>query len=242
MSVDYKKLICNRKGDSHLHTNWTDGNDSIDQMIEAASLLNLEWIIFSEHNRKDSFYSYKEFINNIEGTKVNKNNLVLIKGAECKIKNYKGDLDISSEAELYADIITGVVHRFPGEQGNILKKNPSKFSLNDKDDALLTELELSIAGIKSKSFSVLGHPFGMTIRRFGLLPSLEKFEELIIECIENDIIFEINLRYHIKIINDLIFLLDKLGAKWTIGSNSHSKVELKNTWNDFKFSNNIVKI
>tara|TARA_Y100001933_G_scaffold259435_1_gene309330 strand:- start:959 stop:1687 length:729 start_codon:yes stop_codon:yes gene_type:complete len=242
MSIDYKKLICNRKGDSHIHTNWTDGNDSIDEMIKSASLLNLEWIIFSEHNREDSFYSYKEFINDVHTTKVNKNNLILINGAECKIKNFEGDLDISSEAELFADIITGVVHRFPGEKGNIMKKNPSVFTLNDKNEALLTELKLSIAGIRSNNFSILGHPFGMTIRRFGLVPELEKFEELIIECIENDIIFEINLRYHIKIINNLVFLLNKLGAKWTIGSNSHSKVELKNTWDNFKLNNELVKI
>ena len=120
MDISYKKLICNRSGDSHLHTNWTDGDNSIDEMIEAATLLNFEWIIFSEHNREDSIYSYKEFINEIQATKVNKNNLVLIKGAECKIKNFDGDLDISSEAKLFADIITGVVHRFPGERGNIM--------------------------------------------------------------------------------------------------------------------------
>ena len=55
MDIDYKELICNRKGDSHLHTNWTDGKDSIYEMIKTASKINLKWINFSEHNRKNSF-------------------------------------------------------------------------------------------------------------------------------------------------------------------------------------------
>ena len=175
-------LLINRGGDSHLHTNWTDGENTIDEMIRAAQTSGLKWIIFSEHNRKNSDYSYKEFCKEIQAKSNLYKNITLIKGAECKIKNFNGELDISEEAIDFSDIITGVVHRFPGEKGNILKTPTKFFSEKQRIDALNIEKELMLAGIKAKSFSILGHPFGMTIRRFGLIPRIEYFEEIMIEC------------------------------------------------------------
>ena len=231
------KLLINRGGDSHLHTNWTDGENTVDEMIRAAQTSGLKWIIFSEHNRKNSEYSYKEFCKEIEAKSRIYKNITLIKGAECKIKNFNGELDISEEAIYFSDIITGVVHRFPGEKGNILKKPTKSFTDLQKIDALNIEKELMLEGIKSKSFSILGHPFGMTIRRFGLIPSIENFEELMIECKKNNIIFEVNYKYHYAIISTLVSLLQSIKTKWTIGSNSHSCQELKNSWNQIKRNN-----
>ena len=59
------ELLTNREGDSHLHTNWTDGENTIDEMIKSANTCGLKWINFSEHNRKNSKYSYKEFCDEI---------------------------------------------------------------------------------------------------------------------------------------------------------------------------------
>ena len=228
---NFTKLLINREGDSHLHTNWTDGENTIDEMIRAAQSSGLKWIIFSEHNRKNSDYSYREFCREIQIKSSKYKNITLLKGAECKIKNYSGELDISEEAIDFSDIITGVVHRFPGEKGNILKTPTNCFSKNQKIDALNKEKELMMAGIKAKSFSVLGHPFGMTIRRFGLIPKIEYFEELMIECKKNNIIFELNYKYHEKIMSSLLNLLESININWTIGSNSHSCQELTDSWN-----------
>ena len=184
-------------------------------MIQAANISDLKWIMFSEHNRKDSEYSYKKFSDEILEKSNKYKNITLIKGAECKIKNFKGELDISEEAFKFSDIITGVVHRFPGEKGNILKSSIDSYTNQQKLEALNIEKKLMIAGIKSQSFKVLGHPFGMTIRRFGLIPKIDYFEELMIECKRNKIIFELNLKYHLKIINTLIKAIEKIDLNWT---------------------------
>ena len=231
---DLTKLLIKRGGDSHLHTNWTDGDNTIDEMIRAGQTSGLKWIIFSEHNRENSEYSYKEFCKEIQDKSNKYKNITLISGAECKIKNFSGELDISKEAIDFSDIITGVVHRFPGEKGNILKAPKNSFSKNQRMDALYIEKELMMAGIRAKSFSILGHPFGMTIRRFGLIPRIEYFEELMIECKKNNIIFELNYKYHEAIMSDLVNLLERLNINWTIGSNSHSSQELINSWNRIK--------
>ena len=233
------ELLINKEGDSHLHTNWTDGENTIDEMINAAYTSGLKWIIFSEHNRENSEYSYKRFHDEIVDKSIKYKNITLIKGAECKIKNYSGDLDISDEASKFSDIITGVVHRFPGEKGNILKASINSFTNEQKLEALNIEKELMMAGVKSRTFSILGHPFGMTIKRFGLIPKIDYFEELMIACKNNNIIFELNFRYHFKIMNTLIKLLKSIDLNWTIGSNSHSCLELTNSWDSIKKNSNL---
>ena len=39
------------KGDLQMHTNWTDGNNSIIEMAEAAKRLGLEYIAITDHSR-----------------------------------------------------------------------------------------------------------------------------------------------------------------------------------------------
>ena len=82
------ELLINKEGDSHLHTNWTDGENTIEEMIQAAYTSGLKWIVFSEHNRENSEYSYKKFHDEIIKKSMKYKNITLIKGAECKIKNY----------------------------------------------------------------------------------------------------------------------------------------------------------
>lgn len=231
---DFNQLLKNKLGDSHLHTNWTDGENTIREMMDIACKIGLEWIMFSEHNREKSDYSYSSFIDEIIEQSSFFKNLTVIKGAECKIKNFKGDLDISDEALEFSDIITGVVHRFPGEKGNIIKSPINTFAESQKKEALEIERQLMLAGIKSRKFSVLGHPYGMSIKRFGLLPSLDNFKELMIACKNNNVIFELNLNYHSKLLNNLVNMLKRYDASWTIGSNSHSCQDLRNSWEIFR--------
>ena len=182
MTQKSQKIILRSMGDAHLHTNWTDGEDSIEEMIKRACDLNLKWILFSEHNRRDSEYSYKSFYDDIKNIQKKYPQIKLFCGAECKILNNNGNIDINSEASKFAEIITGVVHRFPNEVGNIMKPSNKTFSQKDKNNALIMEKELSIAGINAGEFSILGHPLGMTIRRFGLKPDISHFIDLISEC------------------------------------------------------------
>ena len=231
---DFNQLLINKLGDSHLHTNWTDGQNTIHEMIDIASRIGLKWIMFSEHNRQDSAYSYKSFSHEIRNKSYYFKDVTLIKGAECKIKNFRGDLDISDEALKFADVITGVVHRFPGEEGNILKSPVNTFTEFQKKEALEIERELMLSGIRSRKFLVLGHPYGMTIKRFGLIPDLNYFRELIIACNKNNVIFELNLNYHYKILKKLVDILKEYKVSWTIGSNSHSCKDLINSWEKFK--------
>ena len=62
---DFNQILNNKLGDSHLHTNWTDGENTIREMMDIACRIGLKWIMFSEHNRENSDYSYNSFIEEI---------------------------------------------------------------------------------------------------------------------------------------------------------------------------------
>ena len=48
---------------------------------------------------------------------------MLLVGTEVKIKDFDGNLDINKSIRKKCDLVMASVHRFPGEKGNILKKN-----------------------------------------------------------------------------------------------------------------------
>ena len=74
-----------------------------------------------------------------------------------------------------------------------------------KKDIIDLEFTLSINALKANSnFDILGHPFGMSIKRFNLKPKKKLFIELIKTAKKNNKIFEINYNYHKGIKNFLI--------------------------------------
>ena len=112
------------KIDFHLHTNWTDGKNSISEIYENAKKKGLKIIVFSEHVRNTSNW-YQKFSSEVKNlpTKYCK----AIAGCEAKILNSNGDLDLNNSILENSQAIMAVVHRFPGELGQII--NDKKISV-----------------------------------------------------------------------------------------------------------------
>ena len=149
-------------------------------------------------------------------------------GTEVKIKDFKGSLDINNSIKKKCDFVMASVHRFPGEKGNIFKNKP-KIS---KKEAIKIEYRLSINAIRKSKFSILGHPFGMSLKRFKAKPDWKLFKNLINACKKNNKIFEINFHYHKnykRLLNECI----RQNAYFSIGSNAHSKKDIGRI-NNFK--------
>ena len=222
----------NVKIDHHIHTNWTDGKNSVDQMYNFYNSMKFETILFSEHSRKNSGIWFNKFCKEIRNLRIKE--CIPFIGTEVKILNLKGNLDISKKIEKECDLIMASVHRFQGEKFEG-KKNIYNSSVKiKKNDIIDLEFVLSQNALKNSNFDILGHPFGMSIKRFNLKPKKKLFIELIKTTKKNNKIFEINYNYH-KGIKD--FLIDSCLEKkclFSIGSNSHSV-------NNSKIFYNIVK-
>ena len=215
--------------DFHIHTNWTDGKNSVKQVYKRSNSVGLDYMLYSEHSRKSSKVWFKKFHGEIKSLKIK--NCKPFVGTEVKVLNFNGDLDLSNSNYKLCDLIMASVHRFPGEK-DIKKKN--KFSTKNKKNAVNTELKLLLAACKNKKTDIIGHPFGMSIKRFGITPKLNYFEKVIKFAKKKDKIFEINLHYHKKIFKKLIKLCLQHNCLMSFGSNAHSLNEIKN-FNKIKF-------
>ena len=209
-----KKIIPNV--DLHMHTNWTDGKDSVFKMHEYACKKKLRKILFSEHARSTSGDWFGKFSEEVKS--LNKKNCEAYVGAEVKILNFSGDLDVNDKILNKVDYLMASVHRFPGETNINKKKTINKYS---KKDALEIEYELTIKAIKNSDFEILGHPFGMSISRYNIKPDWNLFKDIIKLCKKFDKAFEINSYYHSniqKLLNECI----KEKTLISLGSNAHS--------------------
>lgn len=206
--------------DLHLHTNYTDGEHSPEEMINFSRGKCFSALLFSEHSRRlnseDWFFKFEEEIRSYKILDCD-----ILVGTEVKVLNFNGDLDLSNKIKNKCDIVMGSVHRFPGETGDKLMKKMS----HSQDEAVKTEFMLSMAAIENPNLDILGHPMGMSIRRFNCNPSINYFEDIIKKCKNFHKVFEINSRYH-KNIEELLRLCIKHGTLISIGSNAHRKEEI----------------
>jgi putative hydrolase len=203
--------------DLHLHTSWTDGQNNVSEIFQEANKKKLNYIFFSEHSRKCSGDWFLKFKKEVEDSNV-KSKCHGIVGTEVKILNYHGDLDINDMIYDNSDLVMASVHRFPNEKDDEVK-NKSKI---DPTEAIKIEYELSMAVSSNKKFDILGHPFGMSLKRFRVFPDLKLFEDIIIKLSKNNKIFELNCAYHNNFyLKQLLNLCLKHNCLISIGSNAH---------------------
>lgn len=209
--------------DFHVHTNWTDGDSTVEAMHAAAVNLGLSHILFSEHVRQTSETWFFDFAKEVQGLDNTKTTALL--GMETKIMNFQGDLDTTTSMINKCDLVMASVHRFPGEEG-IIDKNTNQFNINSHFENPI-DIEFSLANLilENPDVDILGHPFGMTYKRFKLIPPREKIVQLIQKAAKTGVAFEINSRYHPNLW-ELIDLCKKYEATISIGSNAHSVNEL----------------
>lgn len=211
----------NSRVDYHMHSSWTDGNNTINEMANQAIENGLVQFAITDHIRTTSNYypQYKQEIEKISKL-VNKKILV---GFEAKICNTSGKIDIPDEAVAQADFVIASVHRIPIKNGFCHAKELTYEELSK------IERELSIAAINNSNrhFSVLGHCGGMSIATYGYFPE-EYFEDIIMECKYNDVAFEFNYKYHHNYEHFIKKALKKHNTYVSIGSDAHKAESIAN--------------
>ena len=209
----------NSRMDFHMHTNWTDGDNTVSEMINQSEMNGLTGIAITDHIRRESDY-YPDYIESIKKnahyTKVN-----VLCGFEAKILNSMGDIDIPERAYNQADIVVASVHRIPWGEKYISPKEIEYKELID------IELELALSVIYNKKVNVIGHSGGMSISVYGAFPE-EYFERIIAECEKQNVAFEFNYKYHSKYENVLKELLYKYNPYVSLGSDAHTLDRISN--------------
>jgi DNA polymerase (family 10) len=201
--VEYNEL----KGDLHIHSNYSDGFDSIDSLASHAQRMGYEYIGITDHSqslkiaRGLSEERIKKKINEIE--KINKklSNFKIFCGTECDIKP-NGSLDYSNKILEKLDFVFAAIH--------------TNFKMG-KDEAT----KRIINGIENEHTTALAHPTCRIIRRRE--PFELDIEKIFDTARDTNTYLEINSFPDRLDLNDMHSKQAKeKGAKFVIGTDSHN--------------------
>ena len=103
------------KGEWHIHTSYTDGENTIDEYCKAAIELGIPIIAITEHFRRNPTYDFDKYLKEIWEAKINYPNLIVVSGVEVKILE-DGTLDASLRDLLKVEYVIGSIHSFPVDE------------------------------------------------------------------------------------------------------------------------------
>jgi len=196
-----------------MHTTWTDGQNSVQEMYEAAVAIGLKTILFSEHSRNTSGDWFGDFASEVRALPDKPCKSIV--GTEVRIALPDGSLDLSLDVEKHCDIVMASVHRFPDINGQ-----PISFEDADVEKAPQLEFELSMAALENPRTDILGHPFGMSLKRYNAKPPEHLWKSLMSKAAEQGVAIDLNGSYHSNL-TWLLKICADCGAQIVFGSNAH---------------------
>lgn len=194
------------KGMVHVHSNWTDGRNTIKEMALKSKQLGFEYMVLCDHSKSAGYANgltiEKVKAQHLEIDKLNEENLgiKIIKGIESDILN-NGELDYDESTLSSFELIIASIH-----QG-------FKMSKNDMTKRIITAL-------KNPFTTMLGHPTG---RLLTVRPGLELDINEIIDCAADyGKIIEINCNpYRLDLSWENVIYAKSKGMRTSINPDSH---------------------
>ena len=200
------------KGDLHVHTNWSDGRDSIEAMALAARELGYEYLGIADHSGGRGIAHgldaerLRQQIGEIRGLNQKISGIHIFSGLEVDIRA-DGSLDMADELLEELDIVTAAVHS----------------GLNQSEEQMTRRI---IGAIENPNVDVLAHPTGR------LLPDREPV------AVDMEAIFQAAAKTNTRLeINGMPSRLDlkdihnyrarELGVKLVINTDAHSTEHLE---------------
>ena len=107
------------KGDLHAHTNWSDGRNTLEEMIKAAQKKGFKYLAITEHSGRLTVAGglgvarLLEQIEKIDRFDEEHTEITLLKGIEVEILE-DGSLDLSDEILSRLDLVVGSIHSYFG--------------------------------------------------------------------------------------------------------------------------------
>lgn len=143
------------RGDLHVHTNTTDGHNTLKEMVEAAAMRGYEYVAITEHSRRVTVAKgldpqrLRKQIDEIDRLNEKRLGITVLKGIEVDILE-DGKLDLPDSVLSELDLVVCAVH--------------SKFDLPKG-----RQTERVLRAMDNRYFTILAHPTGRLIQERGPL-------------------------------------------------------------------------
>ncbi len=200
------------KGDLHVHSDYSDGVSSIEEMVAASKKLGYSYIAVCDHSESLriagglSRDKLKEQFTEIRKINDTNDDFHVFSSLECNIKS-DGSLDIEKGMESELDFITGAIH--------------TSFKLNEKE---MTHRIKS--AMENEKVKVLAHPTGRLLqKREAYKVNLDE----LIDCAKaNSVVFEINSFPDRLDLNDInVKYAKERDMKFAISTDAHNTNHLE---------------
>lgn len=200
------------KGDLQMHTKYSDGANTIEEMVKQSINLDHEYIALTDHvgslkvaggmNKKEWMKQGKE----IKKIQKKYDNIHIFHGMETNIKK-NGEIDVKDSFMKEADVVLASIH--------------SAFRMNKKDMT-----KRVVKAIENPQVNILSHPTGRKIQKKK--PIKLDFEKILDAAKENNVALEINSYPERLDINDVqVKQAVENNVKISIGTDAHRKDHLR---------------
>jgi len=205
--------------DMHIHSNFSDGANSPEEIVQACIERGYHQIAIVDHVRCDSTW-VRDFANEIRRLKAKYAGLIrLFCGIEAKVLDLEGHIDAKPEFAQFVDLVYGAFHQIPGTNGFMSREQVSAQS----DLALKNWMIASSAVLRRCEIHVLAHPTAI-LEHYNLPVDLSYVEHLAQAVSQSGVCFEVNGRYPLRA--EVVAVAVKAGAVLSFGSDSHRVEEI----------------
>jgi len=199
------------KGDMHVHTDWSDGHDSIEAMAKAAKALGYQYLAITEHSAGRGIAHglneerLRQQIDEIKRLNKQLKGIRLLTGIEVDIRA-NGSIDLPDELLADLDIVIAAIHS----------------AMTQSEDQITRRI---LGAIENPHVDVIAHP---TCRILGERePVAIDLEAVFRAAVKHNKALEINAmpsRLDLKDIH--VYRARELGVKLIMGTDSHSIAHL----------------
>jgi len=207
--IDYDLI----KGDLHTHTTDSDGENTLEQMVEKAISLEYEYIGIADHNQSLVSLGEEEVLNQVLKKKEKILNLN---------RHYNGKIKIlfGMEVNILADNTLGLSNEIMSHLDYVIS---SVHTSMDMSREKMTERV--IEALKNPYVKILGHPSGRLLNeRQGIELN---WTEVFKFCALNNKFLEINSQpQRLDLPDDLVNEASKLGCNFVINTDAHNVASL----------------
>ena len=208
------KLVCSSdiKGDLHVHSNWSDGGSSIEEVVREAMMLGYEYIAITDHSqglkiaRGLDKEKLKQKRKEIERLSKKYKDIMILHGTEVDIDS-DGRLDYSDDILKEMDIVIGAIHS----------------SFKQSREKLTGRI---VKACQNQHVHMIAH---LTGRLWGAREPYEvDIEEILKVCRDTDTVLEVNSFPQRLDLNDINCRMAKdFGVRIAINTDAHIAKQLR---------------
>ncbi len=198
-------------GDLHMHTDATDGRDTIEEMVEGARAEGLRYIAIADHSQSLAMANGLDerrvlaHAARIRAIDARQEGFTLLAGIECDIRP-DGTMDLADDCLAELDLVVASVH-----------------SAFNQDEAQMTDRVLR--AIENPYVDVIGHPTGRLLLKRE--PYRINMEAIVAAAARHGVALEINSQVDRLDLSDVHARMARdRGVKLVVSSDAHSRAGL----------------